>query len=70
MRKYPDREIESEKLDKILKASQVSPTANNSRPQRVFVIRSKQSLEKIRSFTPYCFNAPIVLMVCYEEIKT
>ncbi|WP_294008174.1 nitroreductase family protein [uncultured Methanobrevibacter sp.] len=70
MRKYPDREIESEKLDKILKASQVSPTANNSQPQRVFVIRSKQSLEKIRSFTPYCFNAPIVLMVCYEEIKT
>ncbi|MCI6994020.1 MAG: nitroreductase family protein [Methanobrevibacter sp.] len=70
MRKYPDREIESEKLDKILKASQLSPTANNSQPQRVFVIRSKQSLEKIRSFTPYCFNAPIVLMVCYEEIKT
>lgn len=70
MREYPDREIESEKLDKILKASQVSPTANNSQPQRVFVIRSKQSLEKIRSFTPYCFNAPIVLMVCYEEIKT
>ena len=70
VRKYPDREIESEKLDKILKASQVSPTANNSQPQRVFVIRSKQSLEKIRSFTQYCFNAQIVLMVCYEEIKT
>ena len=67
VRKYSDKEIEDEKLDKILKAAQVSPTANNSQPQRIFVIKSDDALKKIRSFTPYCFNAPIVWMICYDE---
>ncbi|WP_407378969.1 nitroreductase family protein [Methanobrevibacter sp.] len=67
VRKYSDKEIEDEKLDKILRAGQIGPTANNSQPQRVFVIKSKEALEKIRSFTPYSFNAPIVLMICYDE---
>lgn len=67
VRKYSDRQIEDEKLDMILKAGQVGPTANNFQPQRVFVIKSEEALEKVRSFTPYCFNAPIVLMICYDE---
>lgn len=67
VRKYSDKEIEDEKLEKILKAGQVGPTANNFQPQRIFVIKSKEALEKIRSFTPYCFKAPIVLMICYDK---
>ena len=58
VRKYSDKQIEDEKLEKILKAAQVAPTGNNFQPQRVFVIKSEEGLEKIRSFTPYCFNAP------------
>lgn len=67
VRKYSDRPIEDEKLEKILKAAQVAPTGNNFQPQRVFVIKSEEGLEKIRSFTPYCFNAPIVLLICYDK---
>ncbi len=67
VRKYSDKMIEDEKLEKILKAGQVGPTANNFQPQRVFVIKSEEALEKVRSFTPYCFNAPVVLMICYDE---
>lgn len=67
VRKYSDKEIEDEKLDKILKAGQIGPTANNSQPQRIFVIKSRDALEKIRFFTPYAFNAPVVLMICYDE---
>ena len=67
VRKYSDREIEDEKLEKILKAAQVAPTGNNFQPQRVFVIKSEEGLEKIRNFTPYCFGAPIVLLICYDK---
>ena len=67
VRKYSEKPIEDEKLEKILKAAQVAPTGNNFQPQRVFVIKSKEGLEKIRSFTPYCFNAPIVLLICYDR---
>ena len=38
VRKYSDKEIEDEKLEKILKAAQVAPTGNNFQPQRVFVL--------------------------------
>ena len=59
VRKYSDKQIEDEKLEKILMAAQVAPTGNNFQPQRIFVIKSEEALEKIRSFTPYCFGAPI-----------
>ena len=45
----------------------MGPTANNFQPQRFFVIKSEEALEKTMSFTPYCFNPPIVLLVCYDE---
>ena len=67
VRKYSDKQIENEKLEKILKAAQIAPTGNNYQPQRIFVIKSKESLEKVRSFTPYCFNAPLVLLICYDK---
>ena len=67
VRKYLDKKIEDEKLEKILEAGQIGPTANNFQPQRIFVIESKEALEKVRSVTPFCFNAPMVLMICYDK---
>ena len=67
VRKYADKQIENEKLEKILKAAQIAPTGNNFQPQRVFIIESKEALEKVRSFIPYCFNAPLVLLICYDK---
>ncbi|WP_407410170.1 nitroreductase family protein [Methanobrevibacter sp.] len=67
VRQYSNKPIEDEKLEKILKAGQVAPTAANRQPQRVFVIKSEESLEKLRFFTPFCYNAPIVLMMCYDR---
>jgi nitroreductase len=42
VRKYSDKQIDDEKLEKILKAAQVAPTGNNFQPQRVFVIKSEE----------------------------
>ena len=67
VRHYSQKEIESEKLDKILRAAQVAPTAANYQPQRIFVLKSEEALNKARSVTPYCFNAPIVLLICYDK---
>lgn len=67
VRDYADKDIEKDKLEKILKAGQNAPTAANLQPHRVFVLKNKEALEKIRSFTPYSFNAPIVLLICYDK---
>jgi len=69
VRDFEQREIEQEKLMSILEAGRVAPTACNYQPQKVFVIKSAEKLELIRSLTPCAFNAPVVLVVCYDSTR-
>ena len=67
VRKFSDKKVEDEKLEKILQAGRLAPTAKNSQSQRIFVLKSPEALKKINEATPMAFNAPVVLMVCYDE---
>ncbi|MBP1554105.1 MAG: nitroreductase family protein, partial [Oscillospiraceae bacterium] len=67
VRSYSDRPVEQEKLDKILEAGRLAPTAVNEQPQRIFVLRSPGALSKVREICRYAFNAPVVLLVCYDK---
>ena len=66
VRKFSGKKIEDEKLEKILQAGRLAPTAKNSQSQRIFVLKSPDSISKIRAATPMAFDAPVVLMVCYD----
>lgn len=46
VRKFSDKPIEQEKLDKILEAARVAPTAHNYQAYRVYVLQSPEALEK------------------------
>jgi len=67
VRKFSDKKVEREKLELILEAGRVAPTADNYQPQRILVIDNEDSLTKLKSCTPYHFNAPLVLLVCYDS---
>ena len=67
VRKYAERPIEEETLQAILEAGRIAPTAANKQPQRVYVIRSAEGLEKIRALTRCAFNAPVVLLFTVDE---
>ena len=67
VRDYKDTPIEEEKLQKILEAGRIAPTAKNSQAHRVYVLQSEEALEKIRAITRCAFNAPVVLLVAYDE---
>ena len=67
VRSYSDRPIEKVKMDRILRAGQVAPTAINRQPQRVFVLQSKEALEKVKKLTRYTFGAPVILLVCSDK---
>jgi len=69
VRDYKNTPIEDEKLNSILEASRIAPTAANIQPQRIYVIKSEEGLSKIRSITRCAFNAPVVLMVAYDTEK-
>ena len=48
MRSYLDREVEREKLDLILEAAHVAPTAANLQPVRLLVVRSPEGRAKLQ----------------------
>ena len=66
-RKFSPAQVEEEKLNAILKAAQLAPTACNYQPQRLLVIRSKEGMEKLKKCTHFTFNAPMAVITCYDS---
>ena len=55
---FDSRPVEDEKLQQILEAGRIVPTACNYQPQRFYVMRSPEALEKVKMVTPFHYNAP------------
>ena len=70
VRKFSDKKVSDELVQKILEAGRKAPTAKNMQPQVIYVLKSKQALEKIDKATPCRYNAPICLLVCADKSKT
>ena len=64
VRKFLDTPVEEEKIEKIMEACMVAPTAKNKQPIKVFVIKSSEGLEKIDSISVCLDNC------WYNEDKT
>ena len=67
VRSFSGREVEQEKLDKIILAGRVAPTAKNNQPQKVFVVKSPEGIEKINGICRCIYGAPVVLIVAYDN---
>ena len=67
VRKFNDKEIEQEKLDMILEAWRIAPTAKNIQPIKIYVIKSKEWLSKIDKASPCRYWASTVLLVCWDK---
>lgn len=65
VRKFAETLVEREKLDKVLQAGRLAPTAKNSQLQKFAVFTGKE-LEKVDECTPCRYGAPAVILVCYE----
>lgn len=70
LRKYSDRPVEQEKLDAILETGRNAPTAHNNQPQRIFVIRIPEGLERVDSCIQSHFRPPVVLVVTYDASQS
>ena len=61
---YP---VSDSKLNMILEAGRLAPSAKNLQPTRIWVVRSEDALARLRSVHP-CYGAPVVLIVgCRNE---
>ena len=66
VRKYDSKPIEPEKLEMILNAGRVAPTAKNFQPQRILVVQG-DDLEKMQGCTPCLYGQTAILVVCYDK---
>ena len=66
-KKYSDKQVEPEKINAILEAGRVAPTARNAQEQRIYVVQSAEGLAKIDANTPCRYGAPTVIVVAYDK---
>ena len=66
-KKYSSRQVEADKLNAILEAGRLAPTAKNLQEQRIYVLQSDEALAKIDKATPCRYGAPTVLVVAYDR---
>ena len=67
VRTFSDKAVEQEKLDKIIEAGMIAPTAKNQQPVRIYVMKSAEAMEKMNALTRCIYEAPMALLVCYNE---
>jgi nitroreductase len=60
-------QVSKEKLNAILEAGRVAPTAKNLQEQHIYVVQSEEGLAKIDACTPCRYGAPTVLVVAFDK---
>lgn len=69
IRKYLDKTVEKEKIEKILRAAMAAPSAGNQQPWEFYVVTDKEKIKALSECSPYsgcAANAPVVLVPCYR----
>ncbi len=62
-RKLAAKPVEQEKLDSIIKAGILAPTAVNKQPFRIWVATSPEAKKAIHDVTPFTFGAEVFFIV-------
>ena len=63
-RKFSDKKVEENKLNNVLEAGRIAPTAKNIQPIKIYVINSDEGIKKLDEATPCRYGANTVLLVC------
>lgn len=66
VRKYEDRPVEAEKLQQLLEAGRVAPSAHNNQPSRLIVVREQTGLEKLKKGANV-YGAPLAIIVVSDH---
>ena len=69
LRKYADRAVEAEKLEKVLEAGHNAPTSHNLQPQRILVMQSREALEKAEELSLIHISLDVYVMAGSEYLR-
>ena len=69
IRKYLDKEVSDELIEKILRAGMIAPSAANQQPWHFIVIKDRKILDsfpKMHKYTAMCKTAQAAIIVCAD----
>lgn len=70
VRKFEDRSVEKEKIEKLLQAGFVAPSAGNQQPWEFYVVTKRETIEALAKTSPYAgaaAKAPVVLVIAARK---
>ena len=67
VRSFRPEHLPNDVIGKILKAGHKAPTGCNYQPQRILVLNTDETIEKLKSCTKCHFNAPTAMLVCHNK---
>lgn len=69
VRKYEEKEVEEDKIERIMKAAMAAPSAGNQQPWEFYVVTDKEKIKELSKCSPYsgcAASAPAVIVPCYK----
>lgn len=77
VRKYKDKPIEREKIEQLIRAVQIAPSACNSQPWKLIIVDepelkneiAKATFNKAISFNKFTTEAPVIAILVIEKAK-
>lgn len=67
VRKFKNEHLPEDVISEILKASHKAPTGCNYQPQRILVLNTDESINKLKKCTKCHFDAPSAMLVCHNK---
>jgi nitroreductase len=64
IRKYKQNVVEKEKLQKVLEAARLAPSAMNRQPYAIVVLSDSETIEKISSACNQKWDTPTIIVIC------
>ena len=62
-RKFSDKPVENEKIERIIDAGLCAPTACNNQPYKIWVLQSEEAVKNAYDVTPCMFGTKIAFLV-------
>jgi nitroreductase len=77
VRKYTNKPVEEEKLNRCLEAARLAPSASNSQPWKFVVVTEPEMVQKVAketigplsTFNNFVPQAPVILAIVIEKMK-
>lgn len=66
-RKFSDKPVEKEKIERIIDSGLCAPTACNYQPYKLWVLQSDEAVNYLNDNTPYMFGTKAAILVGCDE---